>query len=303
MRKKRCIFLTLIIVALTIAVPIMAVMRNKKSAVAEIEMQHIIIWQIDGFEGGRGSRAQYLQNMAQKCFGDEKIYVSVTTLTADAARENLSRGETPDLLSYSAGFYGAEKYINSGDFFYKTWCRGGYCLLTLEANCDFSDVKAENTVVNRGKDNLSAVNAALCGVYGAAVEEPTNAYLKLIGGKYKYLLGTQRDVFRLKARNVGFAVKPLTQFNDLFQNISVITSDSKKYESCTRYINYLLSSGDAGSLGLMDGGGKLCAEELNVFQGLAFGFVINGLCGKDYLTNLNEAAKIGDINKIKSLLK
>lgn len=303
MRKKISIIFIVIIAALIIAVPIMAVARNKKDTVAQAEMQHIIIWQIDGFEGGKGSRAQYLKNLAQKCFGKEKIYVTVMTLTAEAARENISTGEKPDMISYPAGFYGAENYINRRNFLYRTWCRGGYCLLTLNKDGDFSDVSADNTVINVGKDNLTAVAAALYGVSGAAEEEPTNAYLKLIGGKSKYLLGTQRDIFRLKTRNVEFAVRPVTQFNDLYQNISILTADNQKYENCIRFIDYLLKNGNAGTLGLLDGGGELATEELGLLQNISFEYSLNGPCGKDYIMNLSEAAKIGDINKIKSLLK
>ena len=153
-----------------------------------------------------------------------------------------------------------------------------------------------------GTDNLADVAAVLCGVGGAAMEEPTNAYLKLIGGKYRYMLGTQRDVFRLKARNVPFTIKPIEQFNDLYQNISILTDIGEKVELCNKFIDYLLKNSGVGALGLF-GGGELVAEELNCMANTKFEHILNYPCGKDYIQSLKAAAASGDINKIKSLLK
>ncbi|MDE7163695.1 MAG: hypothetical protein K2O44_06460 [Clostridia bacterium] len=305
-RRKKLYFIILlaITVALMIAVPVMATLRNRKALAEDDEqMQRITVWQIDGFEGGKGSRSQYLQKVAEKCFKGEKIYVSVTSLSADAARANSERGERPDIISYPACFYGFENYINKKDFVYKTWCRGAYCLLSLDESCDFSDANAQNTVVNAGKDNLTEVAVTLNGLNGATVEESTNAYLKLINGKYKYLFGTQRDIFRLKVRNVPFKVQPLTEFNDLYQNISILTANNEKYEYCNKYIDYLLSKSEVGSLGLFYGDGELCAEELKPLQYLEFNYVLNYPCGAEYINELKSAAKSGDANKIKTLLK
>lgn len=307
MAKKKMLYLIILLavmVALIIVVPVMASLRNRKAlAEDDSQMQHITVWQIDGFEGGKGSRSQYLQKTAEKCFKDEKIYVSVTSLSADAARANSERGERPDMISYPAGFYGFENYINKKEFVYKTWCRGAYCLLTLDESGDFSDVNAQNTVVNEGKDNLTDVAVVLNGLNGAVFEESTNAYLKLISGKYKYLLGTQRDIFRLKVRNVPFKVQPLTEFNDLYQNISILTANNAKYAYCNKLIDYLLSENGVGSLGLFYGDGELCAEELKPLQTLEFKHVLNYPCGADYINELKNAAKSGDANKIKTLLK
>ncbi len=303
-KKLYLIILLALTVALFISVPVMAVMRSRKAVAEEDgQMQHITVWQIDGFEGGKGSRSQYLQKTAEKCFKDEKIYVSVTSLSAEAARANSERGERPDIISYPAGFYGFENYINKKDYVYKTWCRGAYCLLTLDENGDFADVSAQNTVINVGKDNLTDVAVTLNGLNGAAVEESTNAYLKLINGKYKYLFGTQRDIFRLKVRNVPFKVQPLTEFNDLYQNISILTANNAKYAYCNKFIDYLLSKNEVGSLGLFYGDGELCAEEIKPLQDLQFKYVLNYPCGADYINELKNAAKSGDVNKIKTLLK
>ncbi len=303
MSKKRTLILVAIIVILIIAVPLLAVFQRKSADADDMQSQRISIWQIDGFEGGRGSRSQYLQNIGNKCFKNNKVYVTVTSISAEAARLNLQQGKMPDVISYSAGFYGVENYINKKDFAYKSWCRGGYCFLTIDESADFTDIATENTVINAGKDNLSEVAAALCGIGGAQSEEPTNAYLKLLNGKYKYMLGTQRDIFRLKTRNATFKVKPITQFNDLYQNVSILTANNAKYEICKRYVNYLIDNNNAAKLGLFYGDNEGIEEELKPLCDVKFDTVLNYPCNKEYIDDIKSAAKSGDVNKIKNLLK
>lgn len=303
MPKKRTLILVAIIVLLIIAVPLLAFFQGRSAQADDMQTQTISVWQIDGFEGGRGSRSQYLQNIGDKCFKDKKVYISVTSLSADAARINLQQGKIPDVISYPAGFYGIESHINKSDFIYKSWCRGGYCFITLDENAEFADISDENTVINAGKDNLSDVAAVMCGVGGAQREEPTNAYLKLLSGKFKYLLGTQRDIFRFITRNEAFSVKPVTAFNDLFQNISILTKNVSKYSICNRYVDYLFENNGVGKLGLFYGDNKDIAEELKPLCNVQFETVINYPCGKDYVDQLKSAASSGDLNKIKNLLK
>ena len=304
MPKKKTVILLIIIVLLIILVPLLAVLQSRSAVAGESEATiSLSVWQIDGFEGGRGSRSQYLQSTGNACFKKQKIYVTVTSLSADAARANLETGTIPDIISYPAGFYGIENYVNSKTFMFKSWCRGGYCFLSLDESADYTDISAENTVVNAGKDNLSEVAAVLCGVGGAQSEEPTNAYLRLLNGKYKYLLGTQRDIFRLKTRNVSFSVKPVTVFNDLYQNISILTKDNKRYELCNKYIDYLLKNCKVDSLGLFYGGSNVAVDELKPMAEVEFENILNYPCGKEYIGELKQAAKICDANKIKNLLK
>lgn len=304
MSKKKTVILLVIIALLIIIVPLLAVLQSRSAVVGESEATiSLSVWQIDGFEGGRGSRSQYLQSAGNACFKKQKIYVTVTSLSADAARTNLEQGTVPDIISYPAGFYGIENYVNSKNFMFKSWCRGGYCFLSLDESADYSDISAENTVINVGKDNLSEVAAVLCGVRGAQREEPTNAYLKLLNGKYKYLLGTQRDIFRLKTRNVTFSIKPVTVFNDLYQNVSILTKDNKRYELCNKYVDYLLKNGNADSLGLFYSGNNVTVDELRPMSEVEFENILNIPCGKEYISELKQAAKLGDVNKIKNLLK
>lgn len=291
------------LVLICIAVPVMLCFRGADAQETQT-MTVLSLWQIDSFEGGKGSRAQYLQNKAAAFFKDEKCYVTVTSISADAARKNLSDGAVPDMISYGAGFYGIETYVNGKDFAYKSWCSGAYCLITLDKSSDFSDVTSENTVINEGKDNFTRLAALFAGVADADYEKPTGAYVKLIGGKYKYLLGTQRDVSRLITRGEEFSVKAVTQFNDLYQNISILAGDGQKYAKCLSFIDHLTTENeDISKIGMLANGRTLYDNQLHALENLEFEYTLNGFVGLAYYNDLVANISGGDINIIKKLLK
>lgn len=259
------------------------------------------VWEVDSFEGGKGSRANFLQRV-----GDElpNCYIKVTTLTAEAARQNMKSGNIPDMISYGAGTYGFEQYINDREP-YSAWCRGGYCLLSIADNADFADITSKNMVINFGIDNNVAIAAMLEGLADAVYEKPTGAYVDLINGKYKYLLGTQRDIFRLQTRGVAFKVKPLTKFNDIYQLISITSKDDGKIESSRKFIAKLKESwSKLDQIGMLDCQNRHIYEgEMNQFEDLEFDLTIKSPISLDLKTKLDDAVKNKDENQVKSLLK
>lgn len=258
----------------------------------------LCVWQIDNFEGGKGSRADFLKNAANGFSEGNRCFVTVLSLSAEAARLSLSEGNVPDVISYGAGIYGIETFISG----YKTWCRGGYCLLSTDINADFSDINPQNTVVNEGKDNLSSAAALACGLQSAVKEKATGAYVKLINGDYKYLLGTQRDIYRLKTRGVPFIVKPITEFNDLYQNISV-TAESKHVKAANAYIDYLMSVTDGVTkLGLL-AEGAVYDDEMRDMQNLSFDCKLVAPVSFETRKQIENIISGGDINMLKNLLK
>ena len=62
------------------------------------ESTFLNVWQIDSFEGGKGSRADYLQKIGANFSKKEKCYVNVTSISAESARVNLANGVTPDII-------------------------------------------------------------------------------------------------------------------------------------------------------------------------------------------------------------
>lgn len=295
--KFKTAFFGLACVALIITFICMCV--KKESADASNENTVLSLWQIDNFEGGKGSRADFLQSAGNTFGKNEGCYINVVSLSADAARLNISKGNVPDIISYGAGMYGIENFVRD----FTVWCSGSYCLLTLDTSSDFADVNADNTVINKGKDNFVGATALFCGIQNAKFENSTSAYVKLINGDYKYLLGTQRDIFRLKTRNVGFAVKPITEFNDLYQNIS-ITSNCSDSVKARKFIDFLLSKkSELNRIGMLADGIKLYDDEMSVCENLAYNSKISYPINEEMKGRIDKALATGDINILKELLK
>ena len=287
--------------AVIITVPVMATVKKTYKAAAD-EMTVLTLWQIDGFEGGKGSRATYLQNLADDFSKSSGCYITVNSLSTDAAQLNLSKGNIPDLISYGAGMYGIESFIRGETPFY-TWCNGGYCFLSVDTNANFEDISTTNLVINGGTGNLVSAAALLCGVNGAQVAKPTAAYVKLINGEYKYLLGTQRDIFRLRTRGVAFSIKPVTEFNDLYQNISITCTDARKSAYGKRFIEYgLESDGGVSGLGLMAEGKSLYDDEMRLMEGVTYDCRLIAPVNESFKNEINNSIINCDIKKLKNLL-
>lgn len=279
----------------------MAAFVNYADGEEDDSLQVLTLWQIDSFEGGRGSRAEYLRSLAQDYAKTANVYIEVTALSSDAARTNISAGVVPDIISYGAGFYGVESLVLEG--YGKAWCRGAYCLIALSGT-DFSSVSTANTVINEGKDNLVSVAALFSGLQGADYAAPTSAYVSLISGEYDFLLGTQRDVIRLQTRGESFEVKPLPEFNDLYQYISVLTRDGEKAAVAEEYINYVLLHGESLTrIGMLCDGETLYSDEMHALEGVDFSYTIPAVASSGAVDEIKKAARSGDINLLKSLLK
>ena len=112
--KKTCRIITLAILvgvvffALTIA-------KNKTSAGQSfpIETQKynyvLTLWNIDTFEGGVGSRSDFLSSIALS-FADKGSPIMVVTHTVESAKKAIESGKPPDMISYGVGVDFAIKY-------------------------------------------------------------------------------------------------------------------------------------------------------------------------------------------------
>ena len=142
-----------------LAVGVGYVFLQNKNAKAETKEKYngiLRLWQIDSCEGGKGSRAAFLNRVAAKF--EKKhggVYVMVTGYTAEGAAAAIAEGDAPDLISFSCGVDGlaelclalTERFeggvIGDGCYAYP-WCAGRYYLFSLEE--DFSAVSAETFV-------------------------------------------------------------------------------------------------------------------------------------------------------------
>ncbi len=208
--------------------------------------QVVRVWNVDTFEGGKGSRTAFLKSVARRVEKEtEGVYFLVLSLTAEGARTAFAEGNFPDMLSFGIGlsefaeislplpysFAGGEM---GGKTLAYPWCAGRYYLFSLS-----DDFKEEGTTaISCGGSNLPKVAASLSGIEGEELSSLT-AYTAFLNGKYRYLLGTQRDICRFEARNVTVYQKPLDGYCDLYQYISVLSAEKKGV--CLAFLEELLS--------------------------------------------------------------
>lgn len=234
-------FLLLLAAAVIVFVP-----QKSKEAEARTVVR---VWNIDTFEGGKGSRTAFLKSVARELQGE--AYYLVTSYTLEGALTAFAEGEAPDVLSFGVGLSEfAERLLPLSYFFAggelggKTlaypWCMGGYYLFSL------TDFEGEGrTALSVGGENLPAVAARLEGITGEEAESVA-AYTGFLSGKYRYLLGTQRDVCRFQARGAIVQARPLTKYCDLYQYIGILSSE--KRDASLAFVEALLSPEVQGRL-------------------------------------------------------
>ena len=220
--------------------------QNSKQAEARTVVR---VWNIDTFEGGKGSRTAFLKSVARELQGE--AYYLVTSYTLEGALSAFAEGDAPDVLSFGVGLSAfAERLLPlpysfaGGELGGKTlaypWCMGGYYLFSL------TDFEGDGrTALSVGGENLPAVAARLEGISGEETESVA-AYTGFLSGKYRYLLGTQRDVCRFQARGAIVQARPLTKYCDLYQYIGILSSE--KREASLAFVEALLSPEVQGRL-------------------------------------------------------
>ena len=299
--------------------------RNNGVSVSPAEYKGIItLWHIDTFEGGVGSRKQFLSSLSRE-FEKKNAGVLIMAIehTAESAEQALAEGKTPDLISFGAGVkvknmrpldisvsaYGGGY---NGNVYAVPWARGGYCLIE---NPEFTGTKNGEPpiIVSQGEYTNPLVAYALSEAKNIDTEilPPLSAYAKFTSGKYRYMVGTQRDIHRLIGRGMDFTVKPLDGYNDLYQYISVISADDNKAETCLEFIKYLIS--DKVQQKLNNIGMMSCflaveydSPEMSAMQNAASEYVLSAFSSKELITDLQAKgarAAAGDADEIAKIKK
>lgn len=250
--RKLSLFLCCIIVASVIITACFSYRIKEEKISEKYNYKGVLsLWQIDSFEGGTGSRKQFLMKVAR---GFEKenegVYTMVISHTLYSANESIKNGEYPDMISFGAGVSVKNfqklisvPYFKGGDIdgrIYATpWCRGGYVLISKKP---YENKKIEKLIVSEGEYTQPYVALLEDGIYAEKIidETPLNAYVKYLTNEDAFLLGTQRDIMRLTVRGEEFYAIPLTSFNDLYQYISVCSNDKDKTYYSEKFVQYLL---------------------------------------------------------------
>ncbi len=215
----------------------------------------VSLWHVDSFEGGVGSRAEFLLRRAAEYEKKHPgVFVMVTSLTAESATEKFAKGEAPDLVSYGYGVeIGNFSPIKTdkesaygtldGTVYAVPWCMGGYVVLSREELP--KDKVLPSAVVSKG--NFTQPYAALAAsgytLQNAVEKSPLEAYYRFVSGMSDILIGTQRDINRLNLREESAVITPLEGYNDLYQYFSVAAASSEKKYYAEEFIGYVLSDG------------------------------------------------------------
>ncbi|MBR1676550.1 MAG: hypothetical protein IJ706_04480 [Clostridia bacterium] len=209
----------------------------------------LTLWNIDSFEGGIGSRTEFLGNV---CLGlkDDGILIMTSSYTVDGAKEALKSGAKPDIISFGIGCGFVSDYAKEmenygyesgkiGDKTYAVpWCVGGYFLISKNED----NRLIEGLILSKGKYNQPVAAAILGGLKAISYEEkePLSAYTAFLSGD-RAMIGTQRDIWRLKRRGVNFVSRPIEVYNDLVQYLSITADDSERYKYASIAVRHILS--------------------------------------------------------------
>lgn len=300
MKNVKKIADTIVPFVLVIAIVVLSVFFP--SYAEELPCPEVVrIWNVDTFEGGKGSRTNFLKSVAQGIQKrNENVYYIVTSYTVEGAKYAFEQGEFPDVLSFGIGLSQfAERSLPlkyrfaggtlQGESRAYPWCRGGYYLFSLTEDFD----ETGRVALSCGGENLSQVVAQMEGIVGEEVDSVT-AYTGFLGGKYRYLLGTQRDVCRFSVRGVNVYQKTLSAYCDLYQYISILSAS--KVENCNAFLDELLTAGQEklaqiGMYSLLQNDPPSAAQTINVFS------------SDEALSSLRADARAGNIKNIEKNLK
>ncbi|MCQ2387598.1 MAG: hypothetical protein MJ066_04035 [Clostridia bacterium] len=211
----------------------------------------LTIWQIDTFEGGIGSRKNFLMKIAREFEKENNIFIMVVSHTKTSAEENMENGIYPDLISYGNGVnvgnlkeIRCDRQFNAGVINHSQyaipWCRGGYVLIENTKKTNKFDF---DLIISKNENNLPVISVLDKENEYKKTEILTykDAFSKFKNGKSKFLLGTQRDLIKLNNIGMETDVLPLNSFNDLYQYISITCNNEIKLVYSEKFINFLIS--------------------------------------------------------------
>ncbi len=283
-----------------------AVMPKKsyvKSMKTEDYKALLTIWQIDSFEGGKGSRTAFLRSIS---LGFTKQNKGVLTLviphTVKSAQKAISEGKIPDIISVGAcglDFSAYQKEMGSfsvegggtlnGKRYFTAWARGGYFKL--------SKGNGESLIAYENDYNSSLIALALssCVANNLKIMEREEALQAFIRGKNVSLIGTHRDVVRLQNRGVEFEFDVLSEFCDLYQYALITSKDNEYYSRL--FVNYLLTDGvqnklvDISMLSTVKGGLYSDNEPFSRLERQAVKYTVSPFIDESAIKNLYALAK------------
>ena len=280
MKNVSAFVLCALLVFITAFTPIVACKKTRETEEFPITTKKqktiLSLWEIDTFEGGFGSRADYLSNLLEK-FIEDGVFVMVTSYSLEGAKKKAEEGVFPDLVSFGIGadfiaegakelkkidFSGGE---NAGGIYAYPWCSGGYFLISKNP----INKHIDRLIVSKGEFNnpLVALYNSDFTAEEVVVRDTATAYSEYIGGG-GVLLGTQRDIRRLSVKNVAFTATALEEFCDLFQYVAVTAFDEEKFSYAKEVAEYIYENAGANisKIGMLPVGENSQEGALSVYD-------------------------------------
>jgi len=253
----------------------------------------LVLWHVDTFEGGSGSRAEFLKSRAIEFEKQNKgVLISVQSYTPQQVEQKLAQGERFDIISFSSGtghlvadiVFPYTKALNvrddlleggkiNGKVYALPWVFGGYLMCGFDQTLqksknDFSFAQAFEFGYTKNDKNKTKIPSlgvgfaqfndpihvlAMAGAVGGSQKWSNDvnltsyqAYQGFLDKKYALLLGTQRDLSRLKLRrqqgrleDVSFVYA--TGYTDLVQYFSFCDNGDGRGELSQLFMQFVTS--------------------------------------------------------------
>lgn len=220
----------------------------------DAELQVYEWWHIESFEGGGANRQNYLNNL---CIEYEKqnpnILFMVRSVSVEQLESALSQS-TPHLFSFSEQVAPIIlPYLKSFDreygvqdnFLESATYNGKLMALPFIASgyCHFTKTNSTNTTLYTGNNNAHNATHLIQNqvINGGETLSSYQCYCKFVNSNDIQLLGTARDLFRIKnLESLGrFSVsyEPVSTFTDLIQYIGMTSSN----KTILDFVDFVLS--------------------------------------------------------------
>lgn len=212
------------------------------------------LWHIESFEGGGANRQNYLNQIALSYEkSNTTTLLIIKQINAEQLKsaleqnlphlisfsEQVAKIVLPYLKSFDKEYNIKDNFLQSANFNGKLmaipFIASGYCYFTkYNHNTDLQLYTANNTLHN-------ATSLVTGNFNDKQTLSSYQCYTKFINSKNIKLLGTARDLFRIKnLENLGrFEViyEPVSTFTDLIQYLGKTTND----KNLDKFINYIIS--------------------------------------------------------------
>lgn len=240
-------------IVFTISVGINKIKETYPYKPTEESKQIINFWHVETFNSGFGSKKSFLLSAVRSFeITNDNALIRLTSYDLQTAKNNLERGEVPDIVSTGYGLnviptVSVENINNDnagkiGDKnFANVWCRGQYFLISKKENMLASN-KVEKLIVCEQENTvpiLSILNELT--VENFQEYNSTDAIKEFIKSDDAVMLGSESEVLKLENLDVNFYSLPLSSYNDRLQFVAVTSTDVKRQFYSIEFVKFLLS--------------------------------------------------------------